>query len=378
MSLSRLFKNKNAIMVLGGFIGIAFALGFNGLTQSALGRVNDPAWIYAHYAGPDSILAQIGKAWPPALFAWRALASQGPGRIAWILANLGLGLAAVGAVAWLLGPAYARSVADFGESTLRKLGKGEARGWIARTSRRRPLLLSLLLREFRLMNREPMYLLNGPLIVVLMPVIMAVALFFQKDAMGELGAVAEVLGAGSGGMLLSAAFGAFLGASTSVTCTAVSRDAKFLPAMKALPVPAMDYMLAKLLHGLVFAVFGAVVGAVGIGTFFGIGLAKMAAAFAIALSFSSLLNLAGLWLDTAFPRLSWENPLAALKQNPNAVIAILGSMGSIGVLGWLSTRLDLGAAGFTLLYGGLPAALFLVLLTLYPRFAERRLAEYEP
>lgn len=381
MSAARFLRNKNAIMVVAGFLGMIFALAFNLYMQAAMARIQDPAWLYANYAGPDSILARIGSAYPPSLLVWRSLdrAAAGAG-LAGIPPLIGLALIGAGAtlaVVFLLGKPYAKSLVAFGEGVLKKIDRSEASRYIGHRFRSSPPLLALFKREFRLMNREPGYFLNGPFVVILMPVIFALMYLVQGETFSALGAQLASMGGNSLALLVSAGAGAFIGSATSITCTALSRDAKALPYLKALPISAGTYMLAKLLHGLVFSLLGALTGGLGLGLVLGLGPARALGAVFIAFSFSALADMAGLWLDTANPRLSWDNPIAALKQNPNAVIVILGAMGLIALLGWLSTTLPFGDGGFVIVYGGGLAALFGVLLALYPRYAETRLAEIE-
>jgi len=375
MSAVRLLRNKNAIMLIGGLVGVAFAVLFNVYIQSASVRLGDPAWMLAHVAGPDAIVARIGTAYPPSYFAWMSMTSGGLRGALYALAELGLGLGAAAGAALLLGPAYATSLLDFGERMLKRLTSASA--FIDRAFRRRGVRRALFLREWRLMNREPVYFLNGPGIILLMPVIMAVMVLVQREAiaqmLGSLGGFRE----GPGPLLAAAAFGAFLGSSTSIACTALSRDAKALPYIKALPVDYASYMNAKFHHALAYSALGSGIGGIGLGLVAGLGALQCLGAFALALAFSAFADIAGLWLDAVNPRLSWDTPTAALKQNPNAVIAILGTMGLIAALGLLSTRIRLGAGGFVALYGGGFGFAAAIGLALLPRYSRRRIGELE-
>jgi ABC-2 type transport system permease protein len=375
MSAAKFLRNKNAVMVAGGVVGLAFALGFNFLVQSAVANMGNPAWILAHYAGPDAFLARAGHTWFPALLVWLSLDSAFLPGLGWAFLNLlaGLGVAALAAL--LLGPAYGASLSRFGEARLRRLRS--SRGFIEQAIRRSGQGRALLLREIRLMNREPVYFLNGPFVVLLMPVIIAVAVLAQGESFRALLGGLKGLGDGPWLMLIAAAFGAFVASSTSITCTSISRDAKALPFLKSLPVEPSALALAKFLHGFIFAAFGALVGSLGLGLAMGLGLAKALGALFIGLSLASLVNIGGLWLDTANPRLSWDSPTAALKQNPNAVISILGAMGLIGSLAALAAVLKLSTLAFLVLYGLVPALLAGLALAAYPRYAAKRLAELE-
>jgi ABC-2 type transport system permease protein len=378
MIAARPLRSKNAVMLIGGLVGIAFSLAFNVYVQSANQHFGDGAWILKNFAGPDAVLARAGAAYPPAILAWKSMAAGGFAGLLCALANLALGLGAAALVALALGRAYAKSLLGFEEQRVKRVVPTDA--YIAKSFRRRAPLLALFRREVRLMNREPVYFLNGPFVIILMPLIMAVGVVVvsqNKNAMAAIGQLKGAFTAGPWAMLASAAFGAFLGSSTSIASTALSRDAKALPYLKALPMGYRDFMLAKFLHGFAFAVFGAVAGGAGCALIFGLSPLEAAGAFLVALAFSAFACIAGLWLDTANPRLSWDNPIAALKQNPNASISMLGVMGIIAALGAASAFLPLGKLAFFALYFGLFSAAAASLLRAYPKFAERKLRSME-
>ncbi|MCX7027248.1 MAG: hypothetical protein NT061_07175 [Spirochaetes bacterium] len=371
---SKLFRNRNFILYIGGFLGLSMALAFNLYIQSSMTRLSNPA-VLATLGGPEDFVSRMGKAWLPSWLAWKSLTAVNSfvGPLS-ALANLAMGLAACAAVALVLGPSYVKSLEAFGESTTKRGKLALGRGFHRSVLSRRPAIFSLASRESRLMNREPMYFLNGPFIVILMPLILAVMYFAQGDALrqslGDIGRFLE----GPAGYLIPAAFGAFLGSSTSITCTSISRDAKFLPWIRSLPVSPMEFFGAKLIHAEFYSLFGTAVG-VGVGALV-LGISPLDAAIAslLSLGFSTALNMIGLWLDTAWPRLSWDNPIAALKQNPNAIIVILGTMGLLGGMVGLTLALELPRYGYALLYGAIIALPIGLWIALYPEFAKRKYA----
>lgn len=379
MGFARFLKNKQTILVVGGVIGLVMALGFNIYYQTMLGRLQDPAWIAANMAGPDALLTKLGRSYPPAYLTWRALSA--PASWDAVLSLLGLAAVCVAGPALVilgLSGRYAKSLVGFNESHIKKLGAG-ADAFLRAKLVKRPAFLSLVARELRMMNREPMYMLNGPFIIVLMPVILGIMVVVQRDAFLGDPDMAGLLAMmqGGAGAIVAALSGVFLGSATSITCTSLSRDAKALPYLKSLPISAGRYMLAKLVHGLAFAAFGSAMGVGLVAYALRLGLGDIAAAFGAALAMGALLNLGGLWLDTANPRLRWDNPIAAMKQNPNAVIAIFGAMGLAGGGSYLAFTTGMSTGAFALWFGLVPAAAFVALLLPYPRYAARRLAAIE-
>jgi ABC-2 type transport system permease protein len=343
-------------------------------------RFQDPAALAGSIASPESLVTRIGEAYPPALLAWKAMSAPATaGAFVSALALIAVCTAGPALVVLLLSGAYAKSLVGFNESYIRKLSRDGAQRFITRRIRSGSVFLAMVKREVTLMNREPMYLLNGPFIIVLLPVIIGIMLLVNGDAMFADPDMAglSALVSGGFGAVLAALVGTFMGSSTSIACTAVSRDAKALPFIKSLPVKAGTYMLAKFAHAAMFGVFGSMVGVGLIGRALGLDALGLAAGLTVSLSLSTLLNLGGLWLDTANPRLDWDNPIAAMKQNPNAVIAILGTMGVAGGVGYLAFITGMQPGAFALWFGAVPAIVSGVLLVLYPRFAEKRLAQME-
>lgn len=377
MSTARFLRNKNAVMIVGGILGLLMALAFNILVQGSAAKMADPNWIRESYSGSGSFVHNLGRVYPPAFLAWQALTGDGLGGLGLSLLNLGLGLGLVLLTLILLGPAYATSLSSFGETRLKRLTS--SRNFIgAKIKASRPIQ-ALLWREIRLMNREPSWFLNGPAVILFLPVLLVVALLAQAESLKALAASLASLGLQGTAypMLIVAGAGTFLGSSTSITCSAVSRDAKALPWLKALPLGMASLGLGKFLHGLIFALFGSLVGALGGGLVLHLGLLEMLGAFFIAAALSGLVAIGGLWLDTANPRLKWDSPVTAMKQNPNSVIVILLAMALIGGLGILAASIHLGFLGFILAYGGLPAALAAGALAAYPRYAEAKLGSLE-
>jgi ABC-2 type transport system permease protein len=380
LSFARFLRNKRTIMIVGGIVGIVFGLAFNMYFQRMMPPTANPTARAATFAGPDSIIARMGRSYPPALYAWRAMAN--PASSTGFFAMLQLFAACVigpALVMLLLSGTYAKSLIGFNESHIKKLTRDGANAFIARRLRQGRPFVTMVRREFDMMNREPMYLLNGPFIVVMLPLIMGIMYVVQKDALFSDPDLAGVMALVDGGfgVVLAGLAGAFMGSSTSIASTAVSRDAKALPFIKSLPIKPGTYLLAKLGHALIFGVLGSAIGVGLIAFLMKMRLVDALAGFAVALSLSSLLNLAGLWLDTANPRLTWDNPIAAMKQNPNSLVAMLGSMGLLGGAGYLAFRFALNPGAFALWFGAVPALLFAVLLVPFPKFAEKRLGAME-
>jgi ABC-2 type transport system permease protein len=280
----------------------------------------------------------------------------------------------------LLAPLYQNVIRSFSENFIKKLNREQSSALVNKETKARGKLTALVLREWRGMNREPVYFLNGPFIIVLMPLVMGISIFFSLERRGgidELNMLLQTVMNPTSRILVTCLVAAFLGSATSITCTALSRDAKHLSYMKSLPVKPSMYMGAKLIHGSIFGILGTIISLL-IGKF----LLKLDApqavlAFLIGIVLSGLLNILGLYMDTINPQLRWENPVAALKQNINAVIVILVEMAVVGLLGYIGFTKIKSVAELALYFGLIPAILSAVLLAVYFPFARKKIRSLE-
>lgn len=323
-------RRKDNLMYIGTAIGVVAMVAFQVGYQSLTANFANPQVILSMMTNPDSFITKFGAAYPPAILATRALADPAaPGAILNVLGLLGTSVAVVALMVLVLSGPYARSLAGFGEIRLKKLASsGE---YIDRTARRRSTFSSLLAREVRLMNREPVYLMNGPVLILIMPLVFGISIAAQGSARGfdivALGALPQVRELG---VLIAAGIAALLGGMACATSTAVSRDGKAFSYLRSLPLDPRKYADAKLLHSMAISTVGCAVG-VGIAAFvMKLGPAEVALALGIGLGFCLVLSIFGLMLDFARPKLNWENPMAAMKQNMNYTFTALGTMGFAG------------------------------------------------
>lgn len=390
MSTSRWLRQKNTILYLGGFVGLALALAFNFYLQETLSQVQDPATIQ-HMMSQGSIsFADMANWWPPAWLALRAIENTlttGSATqtqmvaVAATLGNAALSLALCALVARAFGKSYGKILTTFGESssiksTIRSQ-QGSKQG--QNIFRARNVFFSLLAREFHLMNREPMFFLNGPFVILLIPLILILTFIARRNELLNLALnLRTYFSADSAAYLIPAGFGVFLASSTSITGTSFSRDAKSLYFLKSMPLAPRHIIMAKLAHGLVFAVLGIAIGTLSSALFLKIASVDTLIALILAMLGSLCLNLAGLAIDMFFPRLSWENPISALKQNPNSVIMILGTMGLIAGLGVLSRALPAEKYFCAILYGILFSVVSVILWFVLSNFGVKRFRRMEP
>jgi ABC-2 type transport system permease protein len=336
MTRVRFLRRKDTIFILGGVIGIGLALGWQLFYQRMMLNMGNSEWLLANLADPDSVLKRFSRAFPPALFAANALSGSGTaGGLGWLAAFLGVQAASVSLILLALPGAYASSLVGFNESVLKR--NASTSGYLEKTFRPQSPLLSHFRREVRQMNREPVFFLNGPFVVFLVPLLLgAIYGSMKKELLASLPAFSGDQ-ARSFAALGAMGIVAMLGAMNGITSTSLSREGPQFAFLKSLPVRAGDYFGAKLAHGLVFCLVAVFTGPLLVAFLLPLELKDALGACLGGFGFACLFNVLGLLLDTANPRLSWPNPTVAIKQNPNYAVSSLGGMACVAgycVLVW--------------------------------------------
>ena len=271
-------------------------------------------------------------------------------------------LAAVSAaILFLVVPAlaklYGKTLAGFSDVKSKKISAEKANELIKKDVKENSAFKALLVRDFRIVMREPVFFTNGPLMVILFPLLIIGSTLFSliltsEHSLSEL--IIEVqklyyqLSLDSAKLnkifyyicLGASGVAFFSGTSSNIAATAFSREGKALTDLKAMPVTFETILKVKFWHSLIYVFADAaiyvlllVIANVVLGVLVPwltfckmiIAIVVLTIAAAIPLIFMDLI------LDAANPKLTWENPTAAVKQNFNTMFAILFSMAVIGI-----------------------------------------------
>jgi ABC-2 type transport system permease protein len=381
MRLVNLSRKKDVMIVIGSVIMIVAAMALQFMIGRSAGRRMGSEAVAGFFTSPNSLLSRIGAGFPPSVWATKALAEGGApaGRtslfmfaVVSILLFWGILIAA--------DKLFYRGLIGIGEVSGRK--KALSRMEISRrvSSGRRPIL-AIFEREWRIMNRTPIFLLNGVLTAVIIPlvfVIMAKMGSGGGDASALLGflksstSVYVILGA-AGFMVVS-------GCLNGTASSAFSREGGQFWMSKVIPVTPREQVLAKFAHSYLIALLGFAAAATVLVFVLRLSAADCLVAALLALTAGIALTAAGMIIDLARPLLDWINPMKAIKQNLNVLIAFFADMGILAVVWGIMTLLGkAGVGGATLI-----AAIFAILVAisaLFFRFlmvfADKRYREIE-
>ena len=273
---------------------------------------------------------------------------------------------------------YTDSLIGFNEKSIKKLEAKQVSSFLHKNIKKSSPFIAYVKREFRMMNRTPVYLLNGPFSIIFMPILLIVISIAKGLNLNNIPPNIIDFMQGNAGFVITGLAAGFLGSMTNIADTALSRDAKFIPFIKSLPVDIAVYMYAKLAHAMIFALFAIVIGVGFAGFIFKFGLIHIVLSSLVALCFSALVNLVSLFLDTAHPKLHWDNPVAAMKQNTNVLFImffnmIILALSAVVVFFSMNSYLWL----ILIYFCGIPAAVFAVLIKPYGIYAENKIASIE-
>jgi len=365
MSFTNIAKNKDRFKMFSALLGLFLALGINFAAQRIGQDFSDPEMLQRLVSqGDNSLLATMSKLFPTNKIAVLALVSEP----ITALINLGIFIVAMamcfGAFYGLSGLLYFKGAVGINESAAsrRKLRKED----FERETRIRGSFIATYLKELRLLVRNPGYFVNCVIMNFLFPFFLLIPFLAGGSDLSakDMQDVSTVV-MNPGAMFLA---GAFITATNSIACSAISREGRLLYISKFLPIDPKVQLNAKLMTALVFGACASVILILVERFLFEFSLLHGLIGLALLLLSTVFTGVVGLLLDVFFPKLNWDNELKAVKQNLNVLFLILISViaGGVLVAASLALKLDfvLGGVLIILLFAVIDGFLYATLMTL--------------
>ncbi len=377
MRTVNLGRRKDFLIVAGSLILMASAFAGQFALNRSMNGSFDQSAVVGLLASPDGLVQKIGARFPPSVWASRALAFgfRAPGP-AGLLLYLG---ASLGLFALILAAArrfFYRGLIGLSERTGPR--KALARGALERgiAGGARPAR-AVFLRELRIMNRTPIFLLNGVLSALLVPVIFVLMSKFDTGTGSDSAQIIGLLLSAkpATAILGSALFMTVCAAINGTASSAFSREGAQFWMSQVIPVAPRVQVRGKLLHALAIASIGLAASVAACLFVFRLRPLHLAVAAALAVPATSLLTSVGLMIDLARPLLVWTNPQKAIKQNLNVLLALFADAGILFGGFWLVkllTGAGLRTRPLLLAIGAIFAVLGAAAYVLLGAFAERR------
>lgn len=318
------FKNRDRFNMIAGVLSIVLAFSFSFAINSQNG--DDASMLLAMMVeGRNSMIALFSKLFPAVPFAANALIDASILQLLGYLAICALALLVLLVCGKLL---YFKGAIGFSEtkSSRKQLSVQE----VGKLSVQRNKVRTYLLKEWRLLVRTPVYALNCIGMCILMP-LMIFLLYFTADIKTLLAQLPDITPYLDGTMpyavLVGLALGFLMSNLNMISATAISREGTNISFMKYVPMSLRQQLQAKVGCGMLVSIVSLVLTMIALYIVFPI----LPFLYYLVAAASSLLtialgNLSALLLDVFHPKLVWEQEAAAVKQNMNGVISMLGSM----------------------------------------------------
>jgi len=339
MRFINLRKRKDMLAVIGGLLGTALALGINFFINRFFSG-NQQEFINNLLSGRMNLPEEIGKRFPPA--AWASFAAAEPG-----LKGLGylLLFTAVSAVLFIvlmkLGNLlfYKSLLAGQEVTQKRKISVPEGRR-TGRVRTRSPIM-AVFIREWKLLVRTPVYMINGLTGSLIGPFILAFVMLSQgrTDEFDGFLMFLRTPGNSIYVTLGALALMLFTAGMNMVPPTAISREGGTFWLSKAIPVTARDQVAGKLLQGISVSALGVLASGIVLLFFFKIPAVNVVLSVVPGLMGTAVLSAAGLMTDVLNPKLDWSTPQQAMKQNINGLLGMLETLVFMAILGAVSAVL---------------------------------------
>lgn len=320
-------RKKDILILAGSILLITAGLGLQFAAGRAPGREVNGQAIADLIASPNSLLNRIGSKFPPSIWATKAVAGGLSGEgLANLALFLGISLAFFAGIVVLAEKLFYRGLVGLGETTgkKRRLTRDEMS---RRVSSGRRAVAAIFAREWRIMNRTPIFLLNGVLVVILVPVLFIVTARPGSSPWGA--AIPKIIAAADPLPLILAAalIMTVCGSLNGTSASTFSREGAQFWLSKVIPVAPREQVAAKFLHSYLIAMLGVVTASVVAAIVLHLRAVHLAAAAGLALVAGVLLTAVGMIIDLARPLLDWTNPQKAIRRNLNVLLASLADIG---------------------------------------------------
>ena len=389
MRVINVSRKKDALILVGSLvlIGSAVALQIGlGRSEGTGGTGPSAESVAAFFTSPDSLLNKVGAFFPPSIWATKAIAGGFSGE-GWtnLALLLGVSLALFAGMVVVAEKLFYRGVIGLGETTgkKRRLTRDEMS---RRVSSGRRAFAAIFGREWKIMNRTPIFLLNGVLVAVLFPALFVLMATINpsggRGGGGDTMALLRVM-MSSNRLIVTLAAALFMTICAGINGTAsstFSREGAQFWISRTIPVAAREQAAAKFLHSYLVAMLGVVTASIVTAVFLHIKVANLAVAAGLSLAAGVLLTAVGMMIDLARPLLDWTNPQKAIKQNLNVLLALLADIGILtavffGVKALIKAKLPANVV-LGVVFAGL-VALAALSYNVLLRFADKRYPEIE-
>jgi ABC-2 type transport system permease protein len=343
-------KSKDLLAVVVGFLGIFIGLGTN-FISTRIPKGNEQEYLRNIITSQSGIIKMISQKFPPSLWATLGLSRQGLIGAGYLALFIVVSIFLFLVLMWLGNKIFYKSVLA-GQEVARKkkvLSAEEANDRYGKVS---TPVLAILRREWMLLIRTPVYFLNGLVGIIIGPFLL-VFMFFTGGQSSELEQLLFVLqneGLSVYVTLGGLALALFTAGMNVAASTAVSREGQTFWIAKMIPVSPKQQVMGKYINVFSVSEIGVLVTAILLAVFLKLSIAKSLVIIILGTLGSILLSALNLLVDVLRPKLVWNNPQEAMKQNMNSLLGMLVSMLVLCIMAGITVLLLTNGASEWLTY----------------------------
>jgi ABC-2 type transport system permease protein len=322
-------KSKDLLAVIGGLFIIVLALAFNYFMQRLPQNIagNEMEFFNNLMSSQYGQIKEIGRKFPPSIWATLGLAAPGVEGLGYFLLFIGVSILLFVTLLWIGNKMFYEGVLS-GQEVNRKRKIMSAQEVEKRYKKSSNPVIAILSREWKMLFRTPVYVLNGLVGAFIGPVIIFLT-FIGQDTSGEMAFLISMLKNPDVAIYVSLgglAVMLFTSGMSVVASTSVSREGNTFWISKIIPVSPSYQALGKFLHAMIISVIGIVLTGIMMVIILDYPIAMMFLLIILGIIGSIPQIAVNLLIDIIHPKLVWNNPQEAIKQNFNAVIGMLASL----------------------------------------------------
>lgn len=325
-----LLRNLSMFFIL--FIVIAFqAVLNNTLTSIEPGKEGE--FLSALLQRSDGIMVWLGRAYPPAIWFSKSISNaHNILGLIYSALNILLGAGMVYLIGQIGSKIYLKALLE--KNNFKKSLKKVELGALIKS---RSPIIAIFLNDIRLVLRTPIYLFNCvsisfilPILVIVMPLISGgeetdfSQLYVQfKDYF----------------TLILIAFFAFIATTNPTASTTYSREGKAYWINAVIPVAPGSMFVGRVLQPMLLEFISIFIMLGSLKFVLPLGINEMFISLVIGMLASLPICAIGVFIDRLYPKLNWDQPQRAVKQNVNVLLNMLIGVGYILILGFISMKM---------------------------------------
>jgi len=319
-------RHKDLFAIAGGLLSLALGVGISMVAQYMPDNGN-MEFFENMLAGNAGLLEMIGRRFPPGLWATLGLAKHDVAGLGYLILYLAFSVLLFLFLLWLANRMFYKSLLAGQESggNRKELTAGQREKKITRTS---GYVATLVKREWKVLFRTPLYLLNGITGTIMGPIILFMMLLTRRGSAEMAGlfdylsdpAISDYVLLGTLGVMI------FTGGMNVVASTAVSREGQTFWITKTIPVPAKQQVTSKLIVSCLVSALGILTTFVIMLVFFRLPTLGLVGVTFVGLIGTVPMVALNLLIDVYHPKLVWSTEQEAMKQNMNGFFGMLLSM----------------------------------------------------